>query len=160
MAPPLIRPIKPQDDAAICQVITSVGREFGAIGDGFGPSDAEVAMMSAHYLREEGALYFVVELEGDIIGGGGIAPFNDQGICELRKLFLLPRARGLGVGYQLTSECLSFAKSVGYTACYLDTLASMKSAISLYEKLGFRHLSAPYPGTIHGGCDVWMLKEL
>jgi len=36
----------------------------------------------------------------------------------------------------------------------------MKSAISLYEKLGFIHLDKPLAGTIHSGCDVWMLKDL
>jgi putative acetyltransferase len=100
-------------------------------------------------------------VEGTIVGGGGIAAFNgSQTICELRKLFLLPESRGLGIGKKLTEDCLTYAKNKGYESCYLDTLGAMKSAIALYEKLGFEYLDKPLAGTIHNGCDVWMLKAL
>jgi putative acetyltransferase len=36
----------------------------------------------------------------------------------------------------------------------------MTAAIALYEKMGFKHLSQPLDGSIHGGCDVWMMKRL
>lgn len=156
-----ISPITPQLDAVVCDIIKTVGAEFGAIGDGFGPSDNEVLNMSSHYLEENRCGYWVAQVNGKVIGCGGIAPFNGSSdICELRKLFLLPESRGLGIGKALTEHCLTFAKQQGYKQCYLDTLANMESAIELYKKLGFEQLSAPMPGTEHNGCDVWMLKEL
>ncbi|MDY7220478.1 GNAT family N-acetyltransferase [Denitrificimonas sp. JX-1] len=156
-----IQEIQAKYNAKICAIIKRVGQEFGAIGEGFGPSDPEVNAMSEHYTDSTSSKYLVAIVNNDIVGGGGIAPFNGSAdVCELRKLFLLPESRGLGIGKKLTEECLAYAKSKGYKQCYLDTLKSMTSAISLYERLGFKHLDAPLEGTIHGGCDVWMLKAL
>jgi putative acetyltransferase len=156
-----IQEIKPLHDAKICKIIKNVGKEYGATGDGFGPSDSEVNAMSKSYNNESSSRYLVAIIKGRIVGGGGVAAFNGNSeVCELRKLFLLPESRGLGLGKKLTEDCLAYAKSKGYKRCYLDTLESMKSAISLYEKLGFKYLDKPLDGTIHKGCDVWMLKEL
>ena len=162
-----IKLIEKEHDGAICQIIKSVGAEYGAIGDGFGPSDPEVLAMSQFYKDEDRSAYFVVLMNDIVVGGGGISPFNDDtdntksnDICELRKLFLLPETRGLGIGKALTKHCLAFAKSKAFKQCYLDTLSSMNAAIKLYEHLDFKHLNKPIQGTIHGGCDVWMLKDL
>lgn len=156
-----IQEIKPLDDTAIGNIIKKVGEEYGAIGDGFGPSDAEVNAMSQHYADENASRYFIATIKENIVGGCGIAAFNGSNdVCELRKLFLLPESRGLGLGKKLTEDCLKYAQHKGYTKCYLDTLKSMQSAISLYEKLGFKHLDKSLAGTIHNGCDVWMLKAL
>ncbi len=156
-----IRPITAQDDPAVKAIILQVGREFGAIGEGFGPSDDEVNQMSVNYSPAKRSQYWVATLDGQVIGGGGIAPFNGSAsVCELKKLFLLPQSRGLGAGRQLTQTCLNFAKQANFHHCYLDTLATMQRAIRLYEQAGFEHLSAPMAGTEHNGCDVWMLKAL
>ncbi|WP_026970882.1 GNAT family N-acetyltransferase [Aliagarivorans marinus] len=156
-----IRPIQASDDVRVQQIILQVGKEFGAIGEGFGPSDAEVAQMSQHYLAEQRSCYFVAELGGELVGGGGIAAFNHSAdTCELRKLFILPQGRGQGVGRQLSQACLAFAKDQGYSRCYLDTLSNMDAAIALYHSLGFERLTQPLDGTIHNGCDVAMLKTL
>lgn len=154
-----IDPITAKDDSDIARIIRQVGAEFGAVGEGFGPGDAEVSAMSQNYLPDDGACYWVAKLDGRIVGGGGIAPFDsDRGICELRKLFLLPESRGLGIGRQLLERCLEFAINAGYLQCYLDSLRSMETAIKLYERFGFQRLEAPMDGTPHNRCDVWMLK--
>lgn len=156
-----IEKIKETDNETICSIIKAVGAEHGAIGDGFGPSDPEVLCMSRYYKEDNNSIYFVVSVDDIVVGGGGIAAFNaSSSICELRKLFLLPASRGLGLGQKLADYCLTFAKQKGYQQCYLDTLSSMKPAILLYEKLGFKHLNKPLNGTIHGGCDIWMMKDL
>ncbi|MGD8122631.1 GNAT family N-acetyltransferase [Vibrio sp. TRT 2004] len=157
----IINPIQPTDDSEIRAIIKAVGAEYGAIGEGFGPSDPEVDAMSQSYTLDKQSLYLVATIDGKIVGGCGLAPFNhSQQTCELKKLFLLPQSRGLGLGKQLTELCLEFATQQGFSECYLDTLTSMKSAISLYEKLGFTHLEQPLDGTEHSSCDVWMLKKL
>ena len=156
-----IEEISPGHDEAVCNIIKAVGAEYGAIGEGFGPSDPEVLNMSQHYRPQCRSLYLVAMLGDIVVGGSGIAPFNHcDDVCELRKLFLLPESRGVGLGRELTLKCLDFAKSQGYKQCYLDTLSSMKAAIALYEKLGFKYLDNPLDGTVHTGCDVWMLKDL
>lgn len=152
--------IDAQYDLAVRDIIQQVGIEHGAIGDGFGPSDDEVLCMSKHYHDQDGSLYLVATIAGKVVGGCGVAAFNERhDICELRKLFLLPESRGFGLGKALAEQCLDYAKSKGYKDCYLDTLSSMQSAISLYEKLGFVHLQQPLQGTVHNGCDVWMIKQ-
>jgi len=156
-----IRRIRHEDDEQICHIIKMVGAEYGAIGEGFGPSDQEVRCMSQHYNDVSNSLYLVASIDNQLIGGSGIAAFQkSKETCELRKLFLLPASRGQGIGRELTQRCLEYAKSKHYTQCYLDTLSSMQSAITLYESFGFKHLERPLDGTIHSGCDVWMLKEL
>jgi putative acetyltransferase len=156
-----IQEIKPRHDAAVSEIIRKVGEEYGAIGEGFGPSDSEVNAMSEHYNDKSSSRYLVATIKGNIVGGSGIASFNNSNeVCELRKLFLLPESRGIGIGRKLTEDCLKYAKTKGYKMCYLDTLQNMKPAIALYEKLGFKHLDKPLQGTIHNGCNVWMLKEL
>ncbi|CAM3651736.1 GNAT family N-acetyltransferase [Rheinheimera salexigens] len=157
----VIEQIKPEHDVNIALIIKQVGAEFGAIGEGFGPSDPEVDAMSQHYNDASASRYFVASIKGNIVGGSGVAAFNGSNqVCELRKLFLLAESRGLGIGKKLTEDCLAYAKAKGYKQCYLDTLSNMTSAIALYEKLGFSHLEKPLAGTIHNGCDVWMIKQL
>lgn len=156
-----ISAIQAQDNEKICSIIKSVGEEFGAIGEGYGPSDPEVNAMSLHYTRKKKSLYLVARLDGKIVGGCGVAPFNQSNhMCELKKLFLLPESRGLGLGRQLSLFCLEFAQQQGFKQCYLDTLSSMKAAIALYENIGFEHLEQPMAGTEHNACDTWMLKTL
>ena len=156
-----IREISPHYDSKICEIIRQVGREYRAIGEGFGPADPEVDAMSQHYRPELCSLYLVAIVDGVVVGGGGIAAFNGSvETCELRKLFLVPSGRDLGLGRGITQQCLNFAVDRGFSRCYLDTLKIMTAAIGLYEKLGFQHLDQPLDGTIHNGCDVWMLKEL
>ena len=153
--------VSKEHDAIVCDIIKAVGAEYGAVGEGYGPSDPEVNCMSEHYQDKTNSLYLVALVDGEVVGGCGVATFagNTQ-VCELRKLFLLPQKRGLGLGKALTERCLAYAKSKGYQQCYLDTLSNMQVAIALYERLGFNHLTQPLVGTEHSGCDVWMLKEL
>lgn len=156
-----ISDITAAQDQQVCSIIKRVGEEHGAVGEGFGPSDLEVTAMSLYYKDEDNSKYLIATIDQQVVGGSGIASFNDSvDICELRKLFLLPESRGLGIGKALAEQCLAYAKSKGYKRCYLDTLSNMKPAIALYEKLGFKHLTSPLNGTIHAGCDIWMLKEL
>ena len=156
-----IRPITNQDDRDIAQIIRSVGAEFGAIGEGYGPSDPEVEAMSQNYCAENRSIYLVATIDGKLVGGCGIASFSgSKEICELKKLFLLTESRGYGIGQKLVQECLDFASKSDYTSCYLDTLSGMEAAIKMYEKFGFQHLTAPLPETEHNSCDVWMIKGL
>lgn len=156
-----IQEIQKENDSVVSEIIKKVGIEYGAIGDGFGPSDAEVLCMSQHYKDSLKSRYLIAQVKGKIVGGCGIAPFSaNDTVCELKKLFLLPESRGLGLGRKLTQQCLEYAKSQGFESCYLDTLSNMKAAIALYESLGFKHLQKPLAGTEHNGCNVWMLKQL
>ncbi|MGI8560646.1 MAG: GNAT family N-acetyltransferase [Luteimonas sp.] len=157
----LIRAIEPRDDPAIAAVIRSVTPEFGAVGDGFAINDPEVDWMFRAY-RAPRAAYFVVERDGNVEGGGGVAPLlgGDPTTCELRKMYFLPALRGLGASRALMAHCLDAARGFGYARCYLETLAGMDAAKRLYEHSGFQRLEAPLGDTGHGGCNAWYLRDL
>jgi putative acetyltransferase len=156
------RPITPADDAAVAAIIRAVMPAFGADGPGFAIHDPEVAAMSAAYAAP-GAAYFVVEApDGRVIGGGGIAKLEGgpEGVCELKKMYFLPEARGTGTGEALLRHCLDVARSLGYRTCYLETLTGMDAAQKLYRKVGFQALCGPMGNTGHHGCDRWFTLEL
>ncbi|HQX93369.1 GNAT family N-acetyltransferase [Thermomonas sp.] len=156
-----IRPIQPADDAAIAAIIRAVMPEFGAVGSGFAISDPEVDWMSRAYAAPRHA-YFVVERDGVVRGGGGIAPLigGDAGTCELRKMYFMPDVRGIGAGALLMSRCLDAARDAGFAQCYLETLTGMDAAQRLYERSGFRRIGGPMGATGHGGCNTFYLLEL
>jgi len=156
-----LRPIEPKDDAAVAAIIRTVMPEFGASGPGFAIHDAEVAGMSAAYSRPRHA-YFVVEQEGRVLGGAGIAPLagGDPSVCELRKMYFLKEARGRGVGEQLLRRCLAFAREAGYQLCYLETLTGMDQAQKLYERLGFGRIPQAMGSTGHFGCNRFYTLDL
>ena len=157
----LLRPIRPGDDAAVAALIRTVMPEFGAVGDGFAINDPEVDFMSRAY-SEPRCAYFVVERDGVVQGGGGVAPLvgGDGATCELRKMYFLPELRGLGAGTALMDACLDAARSHGFRRCYLETLCGMTSAQKLYVRSGFSKLDAPMGDTGHGGCNTFMAREL
>jgi putative acetyltransferase len=157
-----IRPIRPEDDAAVAGIIRVVMPEFGADGPGFAIHDPEVDHMSKAY-SGPGAAYFVIEdPQGRVLGGAGVAQLagGRPDTCELRKMYFLPELRGKGMGERMIRHCLETAKRLGYTRCYLETLTGMDAAMALYQKVGFQKLCAPEGATGHGGCDRWYAMEL
>ena len=159
--PFLIRPIEPRDDAAVAAIIRAVMPEFGADGPGFAIHDAEVDGMYAAYARPRSA-YFVVEANGGVVGGGGVAPLEngDEDVCELRKMYFLPAARGIGAGAAMMQRCLDAARAHGFRRCYLETLTGMDAAQALYKRSGFAPLCGPLGGTGHFSCDQFFIREL
>lgn len=157
----LIRPIEPRDDAAVAAIIRAVMPAFGAGGPGFAIHDAEVDAMCAAYGQPR-CSYFVVERGGTVLGGGGVAPLQggEPDVCELRKMYFLPEARGIGAGTAMMQRCLDAARAHGFRRCYLETLTGMDAAQALYKRCGFTPLCAPMGGTGHHGCDRWFIREL
>ena len=160
-APYLLRPIETRDDPAIADIIRKVMPEFGATGSGFAINDPEVDWMSRAYAEPRSA-YFVVERRDKVIGGGGVAPLagGDGLTCELRKMYFLAEARGIGAGAAMMARCLQTAREFGFSQCYLETLCGMDAAMRLYERTGFRRLDAPLGATGHGGCNAFYILEL
>lgn len=160
MTPYTIRPITPADSPAVAAIIRSVMPEFGASGPGFAIHDKEVDDMATAYARP-GCAYFVVESEGHVCGGGGVAPLDgEDGVCELRKMYFLPELRGRGAGAALMALCLKQAHALGYRQCYLETLTGMDAAQSLYEKHGFARIACARGNTGHFSCDRFYMRPL
>lgn len=156
-----IRPIRPDDDEQVADIIRTVMTEFGAVGPGFSIMDAEVDGMSEAYAGPDAA-YFVALLDGEVVGGAGVGPLvgGPADVCELKKMYLLGRARGHGIGRRLMERCLDAARRAGYARCYLETLDHMSDARRLYERNGFEPIAAPLGNTGHSGCNGWYIRSL
>ncbi len=157
----IIRKIKSTDNPFIEQIIKSSLVEFGLPMIGTAYEDKETQYMYEAYQGDR-AIYFVLEDNGNVVGGGGIKALQDNtdNVCELQKMYFAPKARGKGYGKIMFDKCIDAAKKFGYTQCYLESSKALKTAIRIYEKNGFKHLEDPLGGTGHYSCEIWMLKEL
>jgi len=157
----IIRRIHPSDNSIVGQIIREVLTEFGANREGFAWQDPELDHMSDAY-SAQGRVYYVIEIDGKVVGGGGISAFNCnlEPCCELQKMYILPEARGLGLGDKLIDKLLLEAKEMAYQFCYLETLKSMSKAVSLYRRKGFDLLESPLGSSGHSACDEWYLLDV
>ena len=157
----IIREIQKADNVAIAKVIRDVLIEHNVPKVGTAYADPSLDFMFENYSKEKSA-YFVVENNGKIIGGAGIASLENgpEEICELQKMYFLSEARGLGLGAKLMEICLQKAREFAFENCYLETMPYMTNAQNLYKKSGFEYLEKPLGNTGHNACPVWMLKKL
>lgn len=157
-----LRPISAADNPHIAQVIRTVSAEFGLTADkGYTVADPQLDSLYELYNAEHSA-YWIVEYQGKVAGGGGIAPLacSAPDICELQKMYFLPEVRGFGVARELALRAMEHARQRGFRRCYLETTGSLTRAIKLYESLGFKRIDDVLGCTGHGDCEYRMLKTL
>lgn len=158
----IVRPIQAKDNAAIANLIREVSAEHGLTADkGFTVSDPDLDQLFELYSQPR-SIYWVVEYQGQVAGGGGIAPLRgaDANICELQKMYFSPQLRGQGLAKKLALQGFAFAREQGFEHCYLETTGTLLAAVALYEHLGFKHINHAMGNTGHGDCEVRMLKAL
>ena len=156
-----IRRIKPEDNPFLAVIIRNTLTEFGAAVPGTVFFDPTTDALFELFQTPRSA-YFVAEREGVILGGGGIYPTEGlpEDTCELVKMYLLPEARGIGLGRTLIEKCLQLAAENDFSKVYLETLDELHFALKIYAKFGFEYLKAPLGNSKHFGCGLWMLKNL
>jgi ribosomal protein S18 acetylase RimI-like enzyme len=104
--------------------------------------DQELAGLPGDYAPPEGRL-LLAEYEGYVAGCVALHRLED-GICEMKRLYLRPQFRGRGIGRALADRIISEARQIGYQRMRLDTVEPvMKDAVEMYRRLGFREI-APY----------------
>jgi putative acetyltransferase len=142
-------------------VIRKVLVDLGVPKIGTAYADKALDCMFETYQGDR-SVYFVVEENGTIIGGAGIAALEnyDGNICELQKMYFLETARGRGLGKIMMRHCLEAAVSFSFESCYIETMTYMTAAQNLYKKSGFQYLDGPLGDTGHFSCPVQMLKKL
>ena len=156
-----LRAIQPADNPVLARIIRDTLAEFGANHPGTVYYDASTDHLSDVF-QDPRSWYFVAELDGTVVGGGGIYPTEGlpADTCELVKMYLLPVARGKGLGRTLIENCMEKARSLGYRHIYLETMPELKQALNTYAKFGFAYLPGPMGNSGHTGCSLWMRKEL
>jgi len=156
-----IRTIRATDNAPLAVIIRQTLAEFGAAKHGTVYYDESTDHLSDIFDVPNSA-YFVAEENGIVLGGGGIYP--TQGLpsntCELVKMYLLPEARGKGIGRKIMDQCFAFAKKQGFEQIYLESMPELAHAVTIYERLGFRKIKSPLGDSGHYSCDIWMLKNI
>lgn len=154
-----IRAVEAADNKELASLLRSILIEMGVPKVGTAYADTALDCMYETYDVDQ-AEYFIIEEDGTLLGGAGIAPLaNYEGpVCELQKMYISASLRGKGVGQRLMNTCLEFAKNQGFEQVYIETMPYMEAAQKLYKKSGFEYIDGPMGCTGHSACPVHMLK--
>lgn len=132
--------------------LTAVVRLFEAYAASLGVDLAyqdfagELAAMPGKYAAPGGELLLGRRVDGEALGCVGLRPLRSPEVCEIKRLYVAPAARGIGLGRALLDAALRAAERIGYREVWLDTLPGMTEATALYRRAGFQPI-APYYAT-------------
>jgi carbonic anhydrase len=104
--------------------------------------DKELETFHEMYNSPSGAFIYVT-IDNEIAGGVGVRKLAD-GICEMKRLFVYEKHRGLQLGQLMCEELLKISTNLGYKKMRLDTLPKLKKAVKLYKNLGFYKITKYY----------------
>ncbi len=111
--------------------------------------EQELAGLPGHYAPPDGRL-LLAEYDGQLAGCVALHKWED-GVCEMKRLYLRPSFRGKGLGRAIAEKVIAEARSIGYQRMRLDTIEPlMKDAVEMYRKLGFREIAPYRPNPIAG----------
>src|SRR2546426_307936 len=123
-------------DLAVVRLLFEEYRTALGIDLCFQSFDEELATLPRSYGRPRGRLWLAL-VGAEAAGCVGLRPFEGDA-CEMKRLYVRPAHRGKGIGRGLAVTAVDAAKRLGYRRMYLDTLASMIEATTLYRGLGFQ----------------------
>jgi ribosomal protein S18 acetylase RimI-like enzyme len=151
---PDIRLVTP-DTFAQFDATRAIFREYAA-GLGvdlcFQGFEAELAALPGDYAQPLGSLQLAL-VGGEVAGCGAFRPIGDvdyANACEMKRLYVRPAFRGLGLGRLIAQALMDQAVRAGYSVMLLDTLDDMEAARSLYTQLGFEEIPPYYFNPIPG----------
>ena len=133
-----IRPVAGLGDL---DAVRGLLRQYGAIpgvGECVVGFAAEIAGLPGRYAEPDGVL-LLATVDGRPAGCGALRQLAG-GLCEMKRLYVDPSARGSGLGRALALRLIEAGRERGYHAMRLDTLPFLESAIALYRSLGFREI--------------------
>jgi ribosomal protein S18 acetylase RimI-like enzyme len=117
--------------------------------------EAELASLPGKYAPPTGELMLAFSLGGNVLGCVAMRSLEGMSVCEMKRLYVRPAARGHGIGAALVAAIIRSAEELGYAEMKLDTLPSMPEASALYKRFGFLEIPAyyhnPVPGTVYLG---------
>ena len=117
--------------------------------------EEELAGLPGMYAPPKGHL-LLAKVDGKVAGCVGLRPLED-GICEMKRLWVEPDFLGLGIGKRLAEAIVEAGRELGYQAMRLDTMPErLKAAGSIYEALGFKEI----PDYYHNPLDGVVMFEL
>ena len=110
--------------------------------------EAELARLPGEYAPPKGRA-FLAEVDGRLAGCVGLRPLDD-GWCEMKRMYVRPDARGLGLGRQLAERIVAEGRALGYAGMRLDTLDRLAAARAIYGSMEFRETEPYYSNPLDG----------
>lgn len=112
-----------------------------------GEADIGPTREAAMFQEPDGVFLVVRDDIGGAVGCGGICRF-DETRAELKRMYVAPQARGLGLGRQVLEELEAHARRLGYRGIVLETGDRQPEALGLYASAGYQRIPCypPYSG--------------
>ena len=147
--------IQPPQQAADLDALRGIFREYAAsltVDLAFQNFEEELATLPGEYAAPRGAL-LMARVGGQVAGCCALRPLDTvdfPNACEMKRLYVRPTFRRLGLGRQLAEAIMDVARLNAYDHVLLDTLDDMEAARTLYEDLGFEEIPPYYHNPIAG----------
>lgn len=151
----LIRDWQPGDRQAAATVVQTVLEEYEV---GWEPerADQEVFEIETHYWQNDGE-FWVVEQDGELVGTAGYHPIErGTKAVEIRKVYLLAKVRGQGLGKYLMARLEEAIAAKGYQEIWVETITKFEAAKHIYESTGYQ----PATDIETERCDLAFVKYL
>ena len=154
--PVSITPVRAQSDLVVVKELfveyaASIGIDLEYQG-----FSAELAGLPGKYAPPSGEL-LIASMNGEAVACVALRAL-DRATLEMKRLYVRPATRGMGLGKRLVEAAISFAREHGYVELRLDTLATMAAAQAVYRSLGFVEIppygAAHVPGTVFYGLPL------
>jgi GNAT superfamily N-acetyltransferase len=127
----------PGDDPAASALVRAM-EEW--VTDNFGPTTPDrTSTVTADEMAPPDGMFVIVFEDGEAVAGGGVRRLED-GVGEIKRMFVVPSARGRGHGRRVLSALEEAAAELGYRRLRLDTAQSLPVAIALYRSAGYRDI--------------------
>lgn len=153
-----ICPVRTSEDLA---ATTALFRAYAAalsVDLAYQDFENELAGLPGKYAPPGGALLLARGADGTALGCVAMRSMEPAGCCEMKRLYVAPEARGMGLGKALVEAVVDAARHAGYGELRLDTLPEMTDAQALYARLGFARIEPYYDTPIAG--TVFMGRAL
>jgi ribosomal protein S18 acetylase RimI-like enzyme len=148
--------VTPEDVAAVADLFRAYQASL-AVDLCFQGFAEELAGLPGRYAPPGGVLLLARDGAGTPLGCAALRPLGDSG-GEMKRLYVAPAGRGIGLGRRLAAAIVSAARAAGYGHLALDTLPDMASAQALYRSMGFVEVApwseTPVAGTLFMRLDL------
>jgi ribosomal protein S18 acetylase RimI-like enzyme len=153
-----IRPVGAHEDLAATIGLFRAYAAALSVDLAYQDFEGELAALPGKYAPPAGALLLARGAEGAPLGCVAMRAMEPGDCCEMKRLYVSPDARGMGLGKALVEAVIEAARRAGYRELRLDTLPEMADAQALYARLGFGRIApyydTPVAGTVFMGCAL------